>query len=170
MNLGRPSAARVAREYERRITYPRALPDRFYWGFESEDGELADNAAASLSRSVVQSTARLVTLGQKVKADIMTALEASGGVADAKVRAEVNNGVMQARAFATVEWTDIAKELMGYAEVDGEPKLARTACFYGLQDIYQQLAERANHPVMAELRVLYTKLADKVEDYFMHVK
>lgn len=162
-----PSAARVAGKYST-LSYFRALPDRYYWGFEGEVGGLADKAAVALARSVCRSNDRLVELGLRVHANITRSVEAQGRV-DAKVQAEVDAGILQMRAFAKVEWFDIARQIRSYSEVDADPFTSRIGCYMGYESLYRKLAERASHPAMVELRKLYKKLMVLVYKYFQSV-
>ena len=162
-----PSAARVAGKYST-LSYLQALPDRYYWGFEGDEGGPADKAAVAMARSVRLSNDRLVELGLRVHANITRSIEAQGGV-DAKVRAEVEAGILQMRAFAKVEWFDIARQIRSYSKVDVDPYTSRIGCYMGYQSLYRKLAERASHPSMVELRKLYQKLMVLVYKYFLSV-
>lgn len=127
---------------------------------------MADEGAKALSRSVLQSNARMEALGRKVWRDIQDALQVSGGVETAKVRAEVTSAISAVRAFAKLEWAGLGDELLSYADVDVDPRTSRIACAIGFKNLYRQLGERITDPAAINLRIFYFKLMDKVVEYF----
>lgn len=160
------SPTRVAKMYEDRydfITYHRTLGDRFYWGFE---GPGADEAAAYLAPLVREAAEKLELLGRTLNMDVRKALVQSGGVEDAGVRAAVHAAILHLRNFAQREWHRLANELLVYESVDADPHTSRLAMSVPLEQIYRQLEERATHPAMMELRLLYMQHRVKVDQYF----
>jgi len=148
------------------ISEPPKFLDSDYWGF---DGEGAQEAAKTHGRLVDQTNKRLLDLGKRSMRDLTKALEASGGVEDARVRAVVAAIVADNRAFARLEWRDLAESLQSYADVDLVPNASRVGTAYGLSWLYKQFASMAVYPAEADLRVLYRQLADKVYTYFERV-